>query len=67
MGGYAFGIPQTSANRDLAWKLIQLAFQPEILGPFLSQTGLLPTQISMGTSDLLNTTAPCSLPILSTD
>jgi multiple sugar transport system substrate-binding protein len=57
MGGYAFGIPQTSAHKDLAWKLIELALQPEILGPFLSQQGLLPTQISMGTSDLLNVTA----------
>jgi multiple sugar transport system substrate-binding protein len=57
MGGYALGIPQTSAHKDLAWKLIELALQPEILGPFLSQKGLLPTQISMGTSDLLNLTA----------
>ena len=57
MGGYTLGIPQISANKDLAWKLIELALQPEIFGPFLSQTGLLPTQISMGTSDLLNTTA----------
>jgi ABC-type glycerol-3-phosphate transport system substrate-binding protein len=57
MGGYAFGIPQTSAHQDLAWKLIQSALYPEILGPFLSQKGLLPTQISMGTSDLLNVTA----------
>jgi multiple sugar transport system substrate-binding protein len=57
MGGYAFGLPQTSAHKDLAWKLIELALKPEILGPFLSQTGLLPTQISMGTSDLLNVTA----------
>jgi multiple sugar transport system substrate-binding protein len=56
MGGYTFGIPQISTNKDLAWKLIELALKPEILGPFLSQTGLLPTQISMGTSDLLNTT-----------
>ncbi len=57
MGGYTFGIPQISANKDLAWKLIELALKPEILGPFLSQTGVLPTQISMGKSDLLNSTA----------
>jgi multiple sugar transport system substrate-binding protein len=57
MGGYALGIPQTSAHKDLAWKLVELALKPEILGPFLSQTGLLSTQISMGTSNLLNTAA----------
>ena len=57
MGGWALSIPKTSIHKDLAWKLIELALQPKILGPFLSQTGLLPTQISMRTSDLLNTTA----------
>jgi multiple sugar transport system substrate-binding protein len=57
MGGYALGIPQTSTHKDLAWKLIELVLKPEILGPFLSQTGLLSTQISMGTSNLLNMTA----------
>ncbi|HEY7110012.1 MAG TPA: extracellular solute-binding protein [Nitrososphaeraceae archaeon] len=57
MGGYALGIPQTSAHKDLAWKLIESSLEPEIIGPFLSQKGLLPTQISMGTSDLLNVTA----------
>jgi multiple sugar transport system substrate-binding protein len=56
MGGYAFGIPQTSTHKDLAWNLIELALKPEILGPFLSQNGLLPTQISIATNDLLNVT-----------
>jgi ABC-type glycerol-3-phosphate transport system substrate-binding protein len=41
MVGYAFGIPQTSTHKDLAWMLIETTLQPDILGPFPSQTGLL--------------------------
>jgi multiple sugar transport system substrate-binding protein len=57
MGGYALGIPKTSTHKNLAWKLIELTLEPKILGPYLRQTGVLPTQISMGKSDLLNSTA----------
>ena len=57
MGGYALGIPKASTHKDLAWKLIELTLEPKILGPYLRQTGVLPTQISMGKSDLLNSTA----------
>jgi len=57
MGGYALGIPKASTHKNLAWKLIELTLEPKILGPYLRQTGVLPTQISMGKSDLLNSTA----------
>ena len=57
MGGYALGISEGSTHKNLAWKLIQLSLKPELFGPYLSQTGLLPTQIPIGSSDLLNVTA----------
>lgn len=57
MGGWALSIPKTSIHKDLAWKLIELVLTPKLLNPFLFQGGYLPTQISMGTSDLLNATA----------
>lgn len=57
MGGWALSIPKTSIHKDLAWKLMELTLTPKILNPFLLQGGYLPTQISMGTSDLLYSTA----------
>jgi len=57
MGGWALSIPKTSIHKDLAWKLMELMLTPKILNPFLLQGGYLPTQISMGTSDLLYSTA----------
>jgi len=57
MGGWALSIPKTSIHKDLAWKLMELTLTPKLLNPFLVQGGYLPTQISMGTSDLLNSTA----------
>ncbi|MGN6633091.1 MAG: extracellular solute-binding protein, partial [Nitrososphaeraceae archaeon] len=57
MGGWALSIPKASIHKYLAWKLMELMLTPKILNPFLLQGGYLPTQISMGTSDLLNTTA----------
>jgi multiple sugar transport system substrate-binding protein len=48
MGGYELSIPTTSQNSDLAWELITIVAQPEILGPFLQEHGYLPTQKSLG-------------------
>ena len=62
MGGWALSIPKTSIHKDLAWKLIELILTPKLLNPFLLQGGYLPTQISMGTSDLLNSTITSSHP-----
>jgi multiple sugar transport system substrate-binding protein len=62
MGGWALSIPKTSIHKDLAWKLIELILTPKLLNPFLLQGGYLPTQISMGTSDLLNSTITSSYP-----
>ena len=56
MGGWALSIPKTSIHKDLAWKLIELILTPKSFSSFLLQGGYLPTQISMGTSDLLNST-----------
>ena len=53
MGGWALSIPKTSIHKDLAMKLMELMLTPKLLNPFLLQGGYLPTQISMGTSDLL--------------
>ena len=62
MGGWALSIPKTSIHKDLTWKLIELILTPKLLNSFLLQGGYLPTQISMGTSDLLNSTIASSYP-----
>jgi multiple sugar transport system substrate-binding protein len=48
MGGWEVAIPTTSQNSDLAWELITIMAQPEILGPFLQEYGYLPTQQVLG-------------------
>jgi multiple sugar transport system substrate-binding protein len=48
MGGWELAIPSTSQNSDLAWELITIVAQPEILGPFLREMGFLPTQRTLG-------------------
>src|SRR5919106_6296717 len=48
MGGCELAIPSTSQHSDLAWELITIMAQPEILGPFIQQFGFLPTQHTLG-------------------
>jgi multiple sugar transport system substrate-binding protein len=48
MGGWEFSIPSTSSNKNLAWELIEIMLQPQVLSPWLAQQGNLPTQISLG-------------------
>jgi multiple sugar transport system substrate-binding protein len=48
MGGWELAIPATSQHSELAWELITLMAEPEILGPFLQQYGYLPTQRTLG-------------------
>jgi len=48
MGGWELAIPTTSQYSDLAWELVTIMAQPEILGPFLQQYGYLPTQYVLG-------------------
>jgi multiple sugar transport system substrate-binding protein len=48
MGGYELAIPSTSQNSELAWELITITAEPEILGPFVQQYGYLPTQKTLG-------------------
>jgi multiple sugar transport system substrate-binding protein len=48
MGGWEFSIPSTSSNKNLAWELIEIMLQPQVLTPWLAQQGYLPTQISLG-------------------
>jgi multiple sugar transport system substrate-binding protein len=48
MGGWELAIPSTSQNSDLAWELITIMAEPEILRPFLQQYGFLPTQHTLG-------------------
>jgi multiple sugar transport system substrate-binding protein len=60
MGGWELSIPQRSNNKDLAWELITLMVQPDVLAPMLEKTGYLPTQksIGQGLSHTLNQTVP---------
>jgi multiple sugar transport system substrate-binding protein len=48
MGGWELAIPSTSQHSGLAWELITIVAEPEILGPFLQEYGYLPTQRSLG-------------------
>ena len=61
MGGWELSIPKTSTHKDLAWELITTMSKPEIIAPWLSQNGFLPTQIPIGQgpySANLNKTIP---------
>lgn len=61
LGGWELGIPQTSKNKELAWELITIMVQPDILASMLAQTGYLPTQKNIGAgqeSITLNQTIP---------
>ena len=48
MGGWMLAVPSTSQHSDLAWELITIVAQPEILSPFLEENGYLPTQQELG-------------------
>jgi multiple sugar transport system substrate-binding protein len=48
MGGWLLGIPETSHNKELAWELITIMLEPNVLIPMLLQQGYLPTQKSIG-------------------
>jgi multiple sugar transport system substrate-binding protein len=56
MGGWELSIPKTSSHKELAWKLIELMLTPKLLHSFLLQNGFLPTQISIGENEILNST-----------
>lgn len=60
MGGWELSIPQSSKNKDLAWELITLMLEPDILTSMLKETGYLPTQksIGQGLPHILNQTVP---------
>jgi multiple sugar transport system substrate-binding protein len=55
MGGWELCIPSISIHKDLAWELITIMLEPEILGPWLEQYGYLPTQIPIGQEVMLAT------------
>jgi multiple sugar transport system substrate-binding protein len=48
MGGWEFGVPVTSSHKDLAWELITIMLEPQILGPYLTKHANMPTQIPIG-------------------
>ncbi|HZD34218.1 MAG TPA: extracellular solute-binding protein [Nitrososphaeraceae archaeon] len=48
MGGWLFSIPSSSNHKDLAWELITIMLEPDILGPYLVKHANLPTQIPIG-------------------
>src|ERR671915_2424555 len=48
MGGWELAIPSTSQHSDLAWELITIMAEPQILSPFLRDMGFLPTQHTLG-------------------
>lgn len=61
MGGWMLSIPQSSTNKDLAWELLTLMVQPDILAPMLEKYAYLPTQKPIGVgqySSQLNDTIP---------
>jgi multiple sugar transport system substrate-binding protein len=48
MGGWELNIPITSKNKDLAWELITIMVDPQVLAPWLGRYGYLPTQSPIG-------------------
>src|SRR5919198_1008529 len=48
MGGWELSIPVTSSHKNIAWEMIQLMLEPEILSPWLAKQGFLPTQLTLG-------------------
>jgi multiple sugar transport system substrate-binding protein len=61
MGGWELAIPSTSQNSGLAWELITIMAEPNILTPFLQEYGYLPTQKIIGDGQFsgpLNESAP---------
>jgi multiple sugar transport system substrate-binding protein len=48
MGGWEVVIPSTSQHSDLAWELITIMAEPQVLSPFLRDMGFLPTQHTLG-------------------
>jgi len=48
LGGWEFAIPKTCFHKALAWELIQIMLEPQILTPWIANQGYLPTQISIG-------------------
>jgi multiple sugar transport system substrate-binding protein len=48
MGGWELAIPSTSQHSDLAWELITIMAEPQVLSPFLRDMGFLPTQHTLG-------------------
>ena len=48
MGGWEFGVPMTFAHKDLAWELITIMLEPQILGPYLTKHANMPAQIPTG-------------------
>jgi multiple sugar transport system substrate-binding protein len=61
MGGWILSIPETSSNKELAWELLTIMVQPDVLAPMLEKFGYLPTQKPIGEgvySKKLNDTIP---------
>jgi multiple sugar transport system substrate-binding protein len=48
MGGWELGIPVSSSHKNLAWEIIELMLEPEILSPWLAEQRNLPTQTTLG-------------------
>jgi multiple sugar transport system substrate-binding protein len=48
MGGWMLAMPTSSQNSDLSWELMTIMAETEMLGPFLREMGLLPTQRTLG-------------------
>ena len=44
MGGWELSIPETSNHKDLAWELITIILEPDILAPYIVSHADLPTQ-----------------------
>jgi len=48
MGGWELSIPKTSNHKDLAWELMTIILEPNILAPYVVSHANLPTRISIG-------------------
>jgi multiple sugar transport system substrate-binding protein len=61
LGGWEFSIPTSSKNKELAWELLTIMLEPKVISTWYQQTGLIPTQKTVGSGPeltQLNQTIP---------
>lgn len=62
MGGWMLALPSTSAHKDLAWELLEILQDPDVLTEMLAQYAYLPTQRTITEQEPYATTMGEAIP-----